>query len=138
MNLPKTLLDQSKRIYRRFESIKIINEESNIENIINQFQEDRIEMVKPSSHQPLPTRRHYYPRPSPTSILFEENAINSTLSYDNRSIYEWNIDNHSEYQIITTLHYILIYSTICRIADNYDRKIVEFVIDEFSGQLKGW
>lgn len=37
---------------------------------------------------PLPTGRFYYPRPTPASILFEENAINPTLSYDNKFIYE--------------------------------------------------
>lgn len=62
--------------------------------MINQFQNDRIEVAKPPVNQSIPGR-HYYPRPTPTSIIFEENSINSALSYDSKSIYEWNIDGQS-------------------------------------------
>lgn len=46
-------------------------------------------MAKPLVQQePLLTRRHYYPRPMSASILFEENAMNSALSYYSKSIYK--------------------------------------------------
>lgn len=88
--------------------------------------------------QLLAIGKHYYPRPTLASILFEENSINSALSFDSESIYEWNVDGKFEYQIITTLHNILMYSTIYRTANNNGRQITEFIIARFSGQLKGW
>lgn len=80
-----------------FESIKVINEESDIEELTNQFQDDKLEVAKPPVNQPLPTRRHYYPKPTPPSILFKENAINFVLSSYNKFIYEWIIYEQSEY-----------------------------------------
>lgn len=88
-----------------------------MEEIINQFQNDRIEVAKPPVNQPLPTGRQYYPTPTLASILFKKNAINSALSYDSKFIYEWNVYEQSEYQIITTLHNILMYSTISQTTD---------------------
>lgn len=70
------------------ESIKLVNEELDLDNIINQFQDDRIEMVKPTVNQPLPRGRYYYLIPTPASILFEETFINFTLSYDTKSIHK--------------------------------------------------
>lgn len=34
-------------------------------------------MAKPMTQQPLPVGRHYYSRPTPVSLLFEENSMNS-------------------------------------------------------------
>lgn len=43
-------------------SIEVINEDSdNYEELITQFNEDKIEMTKPMVSQPLPTGRYYYP-----------------------------------------------------------------------------
>lgn len=123
------------------ELVKVITKNwDESENLINQFSDDKIEMTRPMTSWPflLPRGRFYYPRPTPASILFEENVINPALSYDNKSIYERNIDGQSEYQILTTLHNMLMYSTICQIADNLDRQIFEFIIAGFSGKLKGW
>lgn len=41
------------------------------------------------------------------------------------SIYECNIDGQSKYQILTTLHNMLMYSTICGTTDNSDRQIAD-------------
>lgn len=45
-------------------------------------------MARSTQQQPLPTGRHYYERPTPALVLFEENVMNSALAYDSRSIYE--------------------------------------------------
>lgn len=74
-----------------------------IDEVLNQFQDDKVSMAKPMFQQPLPTGRYYYPRPTPAFVLFEKNSMNSALSYDSRSIYNWNIDGQSDYQIMTTL-----------------------------------
>lgn len=95
------------------DSIKVItkesNESDNIMKVINQFTNDKIEMEKPMVIQPLSTVRYYYLRSTPASILFEENIINFALSYDNKSIYERNIDGQAKYQILTTLHTYVFY-----------------------------
>ena len=49
--------------------------------------------------------RNYYPRPTPPDIQYEEKAIFKS-SYDGTSVYEWNIDGKSEYEILNTLQEI--------------------------------
>lgn len=34
-----------------------------IDEVLNQFQDDKISMAKPMFQEPLPTGRYYYPRP---------------------------------------------------------------------------
>lgn len=94
-------------------------------------------MAKPMMQQPLPIGRLYYLGPTPTSILFQENSMNSALSYNSRSIYEWNMDGQSEYQIITSLHNMLMNSIICRTVDTSDKQVAEFITARLFDQLKG-
>ena len=61
----------------------------------------------------MPFTKNYYQRPTPATVLFEE-QVQSVLSYNGKSIYEWNLDGFTEYQIIILLHNMLMYATICR------------------------
>ena len=74
-----------------------------------------------------PKLRNYYSRPSPGMLLYEETPLfSSSMSYNGKCIYEWNIDGLTEYQIITVLHNMLMYATICRTSNNTDQQICEF------------
>lgn len=82
-------------------SIKVINEESDLDNIINQFQEDRIEMVKPMVNQPLPTGStiiidlhldlHLY------QFYLKKILLILLCHMITNPIYEWNINEQSKY-----------------------------------------
>ncbi|KAG5630336.1 hypothetical protein H5410_002053 [Solanum commersonii] len=57
-------------------------------------------------------RMFYYPRPTPQDVLLEEHEHIITNSYNGKEIYEWNIDGYTDRQIYTTVHRMLMYSTI--------------------------
>ena len=123
------------------------NTEPSLNDILelqNQFQEiqtankisyssrpvDRMALTGPS--------RYYYTRPTPQDILYEEDFLHTQKSYHGKTIYEWNIDGKSEYQIFETVHHILMYCTVCKQNDNSDHQIARFIVNGFTGILKGW
>ncbi|KAG5579249.1 hypothetical protein H5410_049876 [Solanum commersonii] len=80
----------------------------------------------------------YYPRPTPQDVLLEEHEHIITNSYNGKEIYEWNIDGYIDRQIFTTVHRMLMYSTICKTNKNSDKTIADMITAGFTGQLKGW
>ncbi|KAG5631645.1 hypothetical protein H5410_003362 [Solanum commersonii] len=80
----------------------------------------------------------YYPRPTPQDVLLEEHEHIITNSYNGKEIYEWNIDGYTDRKIYTTVHRMLMYSTICKTNKNSDKTIADMITDGFTGQLKGW
>ncbi|CAL5384512.1 unnamed protein product [Camellia sinensis] len=93
-----------------------------------------------SSSRPaiLPPSRNYYARPTPPDLLYEETYLNDQGSYHGKTIYEWNIDGEAEYGILKKLHQVLMYATVCCQYGNTDHAVVKFIINGFTGQLKGW
>ncbi|KAG5609780.1 hypothetical protein H5410_021061 [Solanum commersonii] len=83
-------------------------------------------------------RMYYYPRPTPQDVLLEEHEHIITNSYNGKEIYEWNIDGYTDRQIYTTVHRMLMYSTICKTNKNSDKTIADMITAGFIGQLKGW
>ncbi|KAG5630149.1 hypothetical protein H5410_001866 [Solanum commersonii] len=83
-------------------------------------------------------RMYYYPRPTPQDVLLEEHEHIITNSYNGKEIYEWNIDGYTDRQIYTTVHRMLMYSTICKTNKNSDKTITDMITAGFIGQLKGW
>ncbi|KAG5570730.1 hypothetical protein H5410_060496 [Solanum commersonii] len=82
-------------------------------------------------------RMYYYPRPTPQDMLLEEHGHIITNSYNAKEIYEWNIDGYTDRQIYTTVHRMLVYSTICKTNNNSDKTIADMITAGFTGQLKG-
>ena len=80
----------------------------------------------------------YYKRPTPQDLLFEEDFFQNQVSYNGRSIYEWNMDGLSEYQIHEVLHKMLMYASVCKTAGNDDKNVAMFIINGFTGCLRGW
>ncbi|XP_058192187.1 uncharacterized protein LOC131309594 [Rhododendron vialii] len=82
--------------------------------------------------------RYYYPRPTPQDMLYGESGFQKQMSYSGRTIYEWNIDGMTEYQIFAVVHQMLMYSTICVNNDNDDQKVAGWITVGFIGMIKGW
>ena len=59
------------------------------------------------------------------------------LVYNNKSIYEWNIDGISEYETLKIVQEMIMASTAYS-ADNDDHTIAQYLIAGFIGQLRGW
>ena len=70
---------------------------------------------------------YYYPRPTPQDVLMEEHEHIITNSYNGKEIYEWNIDGYTDRQIYTTVHRMLMYSTICKANKNSDKTIADMI-----------
>lgn len=55
------------------------------------------------------------------------------MSYNDKAIYEWNVDDLSYYQIIIMLHNMPMYATIYRTFNNSNCQITKFIVARFSG-----
>ena len=55
--------------------------------------------------------RNYYPRPTFPDMQFEERNQYTQASYTSGTIYEWNIDGMTEYNILTKLQEMTMVST---------------------------
>jgi hypothetical protein len=72
------------------------------------------------------------------SISTEPNIL-TQHKYNASSLYEWNIDGMSEYNILNTLQQMTMAANAYKTQTGTpDKAIVELLIAGFSGQLKGW
>lgn len=58
--------------------------------------------------------------------------------YDGQSIYVWNIDGMSKFQICDVLHEMLMAANAYEANDNTDHQVVKLIIIGFTGILKNW
>ncbi|CAJ2642057.1 unnamed protein product [Trifolium pratense] len=102
--------------------------------------EDNTEINRIRKHMGYQGRtRNYYPRPSFPDLQFEEARDMVASSYSGNSIIEWNIDGHSEQNILNTIQEMTMAATTFKsIGENSDKKAAILIITGFTGQLKGW
>ena len=81
-------------------------------------------------------RKLYYPKITAPYLNLEEKPIFQT-KYNANTIYEWNIDGMSEYNILNVLH-SNVYKTLNQNCLISDFSIANLLIAGFTGQLKGW
>lgn len=81
---------------------------------------------------------YYYLNPTPQNVLFKEPEIVISNSDNGKEIYELNIDDKSDRQIVTVVHQMLMHSTICKANENYYRTIEKMITVGFTGQLNWW
>jgi hypothetical protein len=102
--------------------------------------EDNSEINRIRKHMGYQGRtRNYYPRPSFPDLQFEESRDMVASSYTGNSIIEWNIDGHSEQNILNTIQEMTMAATAFKtMGENTDKKAAIIIITGFTGQLKGW
>ncbi|KAG5605412.1 hypothetical protein H5410_026904 [Solanum commersonii] len=95
----------------------------------NNFSDDINKISKKYARKPV-QMMFYYLGPTPQDVLLEEHEhiITITNSYNGKEIYEWNIDGYTDRQIYTTVHRMLMYSTICKANKNSDKTIADMII----------
>ena len=79
---------------------------------------------------------NYYPIPTPPDIQFHERFPLRSV-YNNKSIYEWNIDGISEHEILDIVQEMLMTSTTYS-TNNDDHTIIQYLIAGFISQHRGW
>jgi hypothetical protein len=128
--------------------------EEYIENLQDQFKDlniNRIANERDFHGKPLRSRmartrypgnvsitRNFYPRPTPPDLQFEERELTVRNAYNAESLYEWNIDGMSQYEILNELHEMLMVSNVYKSNNKTDHQIANIIITGFTGQLKGW
>jgi hypothetical protein len=128
--------------------------EEYIENLQNQFKDlniNRIANERDFHGKPLRSRiartrypgnvsitRNFYSRPTPPDLQFEERELTVRNAYNAESLYEWNIDGMSQYEILNELHEMLMVSNVYKGNNKTDHQIASIIITGFTGQLKGW
>ena len=99
--VPKT----SKPSHRRINFInEDISSEVKVDKLIKIFEEPPNQRILRIIHnQETPKTRNFYPRPTFPDMQYEERNQYTQASYTSGTIYEWNIDGMTEYNIFTKL-----------------------------------
>ena len=117
-----------------------ISSEEEADELIKMFEEPHNQIVL-SNINNLETfkTRNYYPRPTFPDMQFEERNQYTQASYTNGTIYEWNIDGMTEYNILTKLQEMTMVSTAYKLNNRLpDHAVAQTIVAGFIGQLKGW
>ena len=93
-------------------------------NLVKNLQINRI-----TSQKFQKNTRNYYPRPTLYDLQFEERFPLRSI-YNNKSIYEWNIDEISEYETLNVVQEMIM-ASITYLVDNDDHIIVQYLIVGF-------
>ena len=90
-------------------------------------------------NQEAPRTRNYYPRPTFPDMQYEERNQYTQASYTSDTIYEWNIDGMTEYNILTKFQEMTMISTTYKLNNRLsNHAIAQTIVVGFTGQLKGW
>ncbi|KAH6800844.1 hypothetical protein C2S52_001308 [Perilla frutescens var. hirtella] len=98
----------------------------------------------PESPKPKINKIEWFPNhQTPVQIIpAPDLGISKPISqsrYNASSIYEWNIDGLTEYNILNTLQQMTMAANAYKTqVGTHDKTIAELLIAGFSGQLKGW
>ena len=72
-------------------------------------------------------------------MQYEEKNQYTQASYTSGTIYEWNIDDVIEYNILTKLQEMTMVSTTYKLNNRLsDHAVAQTIVAGFTGQLKGW
>ena len=97
-----------------------------------------------SVHEPIEINRLHWSNPitkfsSPDLGIENKPFILNQTKFNASSVYEWNIDGLTEYNILSLLHQMTMTANVYKTqASTSDKAIAELIIAGFSGQLKGW
>ncbi|RVW43531.1 hypothetical protein CK203_100889 [Vitis vinifera] len=133
-NLVTPLTDQPDK---RINMVKgDISSEEEADELIKMFEEPHNQII--NNLETFKTR-NYYPRPTFPDMQFEERNQYTQASYTSGTIYEWNIDGMTEYNILTKLQEMTMVSTAYKLNNRLpDHAVAQTIVAGFTGQLKGW
>lgn len=113
-----------------------ISSEEEADELIKMFEEPHNQII--NNLEAFKTR-NYYPRPTFPDMQFEERNQYTQASYTSGTIYEWNIDGMTEYNILTKLQEMTMVSTAYKLNNRLpDHAVAQTIVARFTGQLKGW
>ena len=116
-----------------------ISSEAEVDELIKIFKEPPNQTVMRIVHnQEAPRTRNYYPRPTFPDMQYEERNQYTKASYTSGTIYEWNINGMTQYNILTKLQEMTMVSTTYKLNNRLSNHVVaQTIVVGFTGQLKG-
>ena len=103
------------------------------------MQEQSPQIAKLHWQNNQPFRSGYTKASYPDLDIGDQPSILVQPKFNASSVYEWNIDGMSEFQVLNTLQQMTMASSAYKTqTGTSDRSVAELVIAGFSGQLKGW
>ena len=84
------------------------------------------------------SRKPYYPRHTPPDLLFEEHHKYTSKEYSGESIYEWNIDGRSEYEMLNLFQEMVMATMAYKGRGNNDQQSCILLVSGFTGALRYW
>jgi hypothetical protein len=75
--------------------------------------------------------RNWYPKPIPPDIQFEERELRIRAAYTADALYEWNIDDLSEYKILNVLYEMMMIANVYKNTKRSDHQLVNSLITDF-------
>jgi hypothetical protein len=151
---------QNKELINQFKRINTIDKikqdspriEKYIENLQNQFKDldiNRIANERDFHGKPLRSRiartkypenvsitRNFYSRPTPPNLQFEVRELTIINAYNAESLYEWNIDGMSQYEILNELPEMLMVSNVYKSNNKTDHQIAKYNYYRFYWSIK--
>ena len=117
-----------------------ISSEAEADELNKIFKEPPNQTVMRIIHnQEAPRTRNYYLRPTFPDMQYEERNQYTQASYTSGTIYEWNRDGMTEYNILIKLQEMTMVSTTYKLNNRLpDHAIAQTIVARFTGQLKGW
>ncbi|RVW50508.1 hypothetical protein CK203_116602 [Vitis vinifera] len=127
-NLVTPLTDQPDK---RINMIKgDISSEEEADELIKMFEEPHNQII--NNLETFKTR-NYYPRPTFPDMQFEERNQYTQASYTSGTIYEWNIDGMTEYNILTKLQEMTMVSTAYKLNNRLpDHAVAQTIVAGFT------
>ena len=112
-----------------------ISSEVEADELIKIFKEPPNQTVMRIIHnQEAPRTRNYYPRPTFLDIQYDERNQYTQASYTNGTIYEWNIDGMTKYNILTKLQEMTMVSTTYKLNNRLsDHAVAQTIVVGFIG-----
>ena len=117
-----------------------ISSKEEVDELIKMFEEPYNQTVSKSINNLEAFKtKNYYLRPTFPDMQFEERNQYTQASYTSGTIYEWNIDDMTEYNILTKLQEMTMVSTTYKLNNRLpDHAIAQTIVVGFTGQHKGW
>nr|KAJ0210930.1 hypothetical protein LSAT_V11C400196350 [Lactuca sativa] len=120
---------------------QFVNTNDDINQLTNDFSNlNKIHQSKQSifGKNPKPTIKNYWNRPSLPNVQLKEQTFQFDRSQYGNSVYEWNIDGHSEHQIMNIVQGMTMAANAYKAHNNTQLQIVNIITSGFTGSLKGW
>ncbi|XP_028092633.1 uncharacterized protein LOC114292817 [Camellia sinensis] len=131
-----TLLSRIKNLHISEPPLTSTSQVNMLSNTNPLLSDDSLDHISPQ--EIFEIQQNFQPS-SVNRVTYGPSTQRLSLSAPNcNTIYEWNINGLSEYQIYELLQQMLMFATVCKQNNNSDHQVACYIVSGFTGVLKGW